>query len=199
MTALTEEGIFPLDRWNNNYISPGVVGSVGDVNMQVRLRQTNPNMRMRYDPTTALKNEVRLGSNVTDGQVENYKTHGGCASVMDSNWGGRRRFKTARGWVYQDLRVADRTIEPYLSSVPNYAWTNQLATVYRAMSNGSRFLPLPGEYALPAGQTPRFGNSPAIQVAGATGVSRMTAGYDLNGYGSKYGVDSIVSNPDKFF
>ena len=39
-----------LNTWNNKYIAPGPVSSVGDVLLGVRLKHSAPNLPLRWDP-----------------------------------------------------------------------------------------------------------------------------------------------------
>jgi hypothetical protein len=74
--SLSSDAIRPMNRWNYDRIQPGAVGSVGDVNMQVRLKHSYPNLPLRFDKQFSGKNEVYLGSNVTDGNHINYDSGG---------------------------------------------------------------------------------------------------------------------------
>lgn len=160
----------PLNRWDHSSIQPGAVGSVGDVNTQVRFAQSAPDMPMRYDPTFSGSNEPWAGSNVTDGMQLGYDGGGGAARVEDSNWGMRRDFYHQYGYLYQDLRPSDRSDEPILEQLPQYGWKNQVATIYNAFTTGDKFLPLPGGYEL-GGSTSRGGAYPRIvDISDDTGV-----------------------------
>jgi len=152
----------PGRQWLNNYIAPGPIGSVGDVNMQPRFKHSTPNMPIRWDPLFSHSNEKRLGSNVTDGSHTNYDSGGGPARLLDTNWFGRRDFKTSNGWYYQNITNVDRTIMPTDGETPDYSWHNKIATNYEARHTGDLFLPLPGPYALGEGQVPVGGNGPVI-------------------------------------
>ncbi len=149
-------------QWLNNSIQPGPQGSVGDVNMQTRLKQSTPSFPMRWDVKTAQEREKRLGSNVSDGQWTSYDSGGGPARLLDSNWYGHRDSKIAHGWRMQDLRPTDRTVMPETGSTPGYDWANRIATNYESRHTGELFLPLPGPYAIGQGQVPVGGNGPVI-------------------------------------
>jgi len=151
-----------LNTWNYNYIAPGPVSSVGDVLLGVRLKHSMPNLPLRYDATFSKGEEPRLGSNVTDGMVGNYITNAGPPTLLDTNWQGNRSFKIRHGWIYQDLRAVDRTMQPVVGETPDYSWLNRIATNYNARHNGERFLPAPGEYAISPGEVPRGGRTPRI-------------------------------------
>lgn len=47
-------------------------------------------MPLRFDTSFSGKNEVFLGSNVTDGNHINYDSGGGPARLVDSNWGKKQ-------------------------------------------------------------------------------------------------------------
>ena len=165
----------PLDSWLNNYISPGRVGSVGDVNLQVELKRSNPDMPNRYYNWTTGKYEQRLGSNVQDGQEYSYDSGGLMARVIDENWNTNKTFKTAQGWYYQDLRPVDRTIEPVLGGMPQYSWLNSQAVVFNAKSTGNKFLPLPNGYAPGPEDQPRGGLIPRINPIGDVSLITSSA------------------------
>lgn len=160
--SLSIDAIRPLNRWDDSSIRPGAVGSIGDVNCQPRLKHSAPELPLRFEPEFAHGNEVKLGSNVSDGQHLGYDSKGGPARLIDSNWGGRRHFKTRHGYIMQDLRQPDTRYEPYVGATPQYSWRNKLATTYDARRTGEMFLPLPGGYAPNPGETPRGGLMPRI-------------------------------------
>jgi hypothetical protein len=154
---------------NHQRLHPGPVGSVGDVNINARIKQSYPDMTPAYLTETAGKNGQYFGSNVQNGQHRSWDNKGGPARLIDSNWGGRRNFQTAIGWIHQDLRDPDRRVEPYVGATPGYSWNNRIATCYNAKHHGDKFLPLPGGYALSPGEITRGGAYPQItDVAGGT-------------------------------
>jgi hypothetical protein len=159
----------PLNRWDHASIRPGTVGSVGDVIVTPRYKQSAPDLPVRFDPEFSGKNASRLGANVTDGTAVAYLTGGGPAAAIDSYWGGRRDFRTCHGWIHQDIRATDRTIQPMLGATPDYSWNNKLATTYRAMHTGDQFLTVPGQYAPAAGDITRGGAFPRITATESTG------------------------------
>lgn len=148
-------------------ISPGIVGSVGDVNILTRLAQSTPEMPMRYDQEL-LQREPAYGSNVQNGSITSFSSHGGPARVVDKRWSGERSFKTQHGWKYQDIRAPDRRVEPLNIGTPGYDWYNQIATVYKAKTTGNQFLPLPNRYELPPGDVPRGGMLPRLTATEMT-------------------------------
>lgn len=140
----------PLHSFDNDSIRPGPVGSVGDVVGSIRLKHSAPELNLRFrklDPSD--------GSNVQDGLKTSFTSNGLQARVIDSNWGGRRAFKTSHGWYLQDMRAEDRLHEPYLNSTPQYSWRNKIATTYEAKRTGNLFLPLPGGYNPSPGEIAR--------------------------------------------
>jgi len=143
------------NQWMNDYISPGRVGSVGEVNLQVKLKKSLPDQPQRFVKWTSGKKESLFGSNVQDGQMKSYDNGGMMARVIDEIWDGNPTFKTNVGWIHQDLRAPDRSIEPYLGATPQYNWLNRIASVVNSKSTGSKFLPLPGEYKPSPGSVPR--------------------------------------------
>ena len=165
--SLSIDGQRPMNRWDHDRIQPGVAGSVGDVNIPVRLRTSTPGMRLRYDPAFSGQNSIDKGSNIQNGGQVGYSSGGGCARTIDSNWGGRRHFKVRHGWIIQDLRQPDKLVTPYLGSTGDYSWQNKVATIYEAKRTGSQFLPLPGGYAPHPGEINRGGNGPRVtDIAG---------------------------------
>lgn len=140
----------PLHAFDYDSIRPGPVGSVGDVIGSIKLKHSCPDLRIR---SQKLSNTV--GSNVQDGDKPSYTSDGYQARVMDSNWQSGRGFKTAHGWVIDDVRAEDRLHEPYLGSTPQYSWKNKIATIYNARRTGDLFLPLPGGYVPSPGEIMR--------------------------------------------
>jgi hypothetical protein len=149
------DAVRPYNRQNFVYIQPGVVGSVGDVNCQVRYKHSAPDLPLRFDPHFRGKNEVFLGSNIQDGGMVGYCSGGAQARLVDGNWGGRRGFKTARGWKFEDARAPDDLVEPYVGTTLDYSWRNKIATVYDTKRTGSNFLPLPMGYQPSPGEISR--------------------------------------------
>lgn len=49
-----------------------------------------------------------------------------------------------------------------LGGTPQYSWRNIVANTFDAKRTGDKFLPLPGPFALKAGQIPRGGNFPRV-------------------------------------
>ena len=78
---------------NSWLISPGVVGSVGDVLPVNRIRQSMPEMPVTWDQEFAGDSESYLGANVQDGNSRSFFTGGRNATTYDSNW-SNKKFKT---------------------------------------------------------------------------------------------------------
>jgi len=110
--------------------SVGKVGSVGDTLPQIRLRQSAPDLEMRFDDTFM----KRGGSKITlEGRVKD-------KDLKNKNYRGYH------GFVMQDLVPPDTEVEPYVSSLGDYSWRQKVATVLKAKRTGENFLPLPGGY-----------------------------------------------------
>ena len=152
---LSRDARRPLNRWDYSSIRPGPVSSVGDVHLSARFKHSNPDLPIRWAPTTYGQREPFYGSNVTDGQWISYDSTGGPAATIDSNWGGRRDFRTNYGWTFQDARAEDRRVEPIVGETPQYSWNNKIATIYEARRTGDKFLPLPGPYIINRGEIAR--------------------------------------------
>lgn len=141
---------------NTRLISPGVVGSVGDVLAAVRLKQSTPALPMRFDPAY----EPMYGSNVQDGFSYSFTSGGGPAATKQQI---RQYYPPERSVVgvrYQDVRAPDKTLEPIMGSTGRYDWYNRVANVYQAKVTGDMFLPLPGPFkptsVTRGGQVPRI-------------------------------------------
>ncbi len=150
----------PLNLWNKYSIRPGVLGSVGDAMLQVRLKQSAPDMNPRYESWTAKEAEKYLGSNVQDGQSKSFSSHGGGAITKMGRMRYRNSFRTQQGWIHQDIKEVDRASEPITQDQPQYSWKSQVASVERAKTTGQMFLPLPGGYE--ASRQTRGNNAPRI-------------------------------------
>lgn len=185
----------PPHAFNHDSIRPGVVGSVGDVLGSIKLKHSTPQLPIRVE-----KLSTTVGSNVQDGDIDSYTSHGAQARVKDSNWGGRRAFKTSHGWVMQDIRDQDRLHEPFLESQPSYSWRNKIATTYRAFRTGDMFLPLPGGYNPSPGEIERGQIVPVVtnveegeMLAGDTGFPSYQVGGSSTNFQSGF-----VSPQDQF-
>lgn len=173
--SLSIDAIRPLNRWNYDRIQPGSVGSVGDVNLTPRFKHSYPAAPLRFDPYFSGKNASFLGSNVQNGTQASYDSSGGPAYTVDSNWGGRKSFKTNHGYIYQDLREPDKSSESILGSTPAFSYKHKVASVYEAKRSGEKFLPLPQGYKPSSNQLPRGGTFPHIRdmEPGTIGIGSM--------------------------
>jgi len=88
--SLSIDAIRPLNRWDCDHIRPGNVGSVGSVDGYIRIKRSSP------DDSVALES------------IGNPTFVGSIAKTIDSNWGGRKHFKTSHGWYMQDMRAPDK-------------------------------------------------------------------------------------------
>jgi hypothetical protein len=158
--------VVKVNRWSNDYISPGPVGPVGDVNMTPRLRSSATYLPPRYDSTWSGKKEITLGANVSDGQERGYSSGGGPAAVYDAFWGGGRQFRNNIGWRVEDVVVGDVNIEPFLQSDGGCAWNRKVGQVYEGLRTGDKFLPVPGPFRPADGELQRF---PTVRVTDIIG------------------------------
>lgn len=152
----------PLNIWDKNSIRPGPVGGVGDCLISVRLKQSAPDLNPRYEERYYGKNEKYYGANVSDGRSAGFTSGGGVAKTLQKPLGYRRGFKTAVGWVHEDLRPVDRAMTSLSGSVGQYGWNTKVARVVRAKTTGDNFLPLPQGYQLDPGEIPRGSQIPII-------------------------------------
>ncbi len=151
----------PLNRWDHSSIRPGVVGPVGCPLMTERLKATYPG-NFRWVSEYHGRREALYGSNISDGQSLSFNSGGGPARLINTNWGGRREFKTKYGYEYQDIRAPDMMVEPMVGSLPQYSWRNKLATVNKALHTGDLFtIPIRGLVEQPNGVT-RGGMYPRV-------------------------------------
>ena len=94
----------PLNRWANDWIQPGPVGSVGDVLTQERIKQSSPDFPFAYTPTFSTRNNVYRGSNVQNGTTGSFTSGGLGAETGEAGWDGKRDFKTDIGWFHQVMQ-----------------------------------------------------------------------------------------------
>lgn len=139
----------PLNRWDKDSIRPGPVGSVGDVNLQVKLKKSTPSMPNRYEKAFSGKNEVWSGSNVSDGQYKGFTSGGRGALTIDQPLPARETFKTNVGWVIENVVPVDRSRVVQTVPLGQYDWESQKARIYKAKAVGEQFLPLPMGYTKP--------------------------------------------------
>lgn len=162
--------------------SPGVVGSVGDVLGQTRLKHSAPDLPLRFKYTGS---EIQhLGSNVQNGSIANYEGNG-IYQLEDSHWGGRRDFKIANGWKHQDLRAPDKRYESV--TAPTFSSFDNLAhSIFEARRTGDKFLPLPHGYEPPQN----------FQSRGAAPVITAIAGGDFTPQPTSVVTNPIVAAPN---
>jgi len=206
MTAIVaNRGTGPNHRhvWLNDYINPGPISSIGDVNLQVRLKHSFPDAPLRYTREFSHKRIQRLGSNVTDGQYVNYDTGAGPPKLIDKSFTGTRDFKILHGYRFQDIRDLDRSTVPIDGSLPQYSWNNKIAQTYKSMHTGEKFLPLPGKYQLPDNEIPRGGNyprvtdragMPSIEQENFTRMNNVSTSKDGDMYDGRE-LKSTIANP----
>ena len=94
---------YPYQRWSDSFIQPGVVGSVGDVNLTPFLKTSTIDLPRRVQAAFAGANATHAGANISDGDLKAYTSHGLVARTYDSAWSGNRDFRDQKGWVFQDL------------------------------------------------------------------------------------------------
>jgi len=146
---------------------PGRVGSVGEVIVKTRFRQSTPDMPWAYDPYWAGSRANKLGSNVQDGHTLGYDNHGGPARTINANWNGNRSFKHQYGWVYHDTQPPDKSVQPEMSWLGDVSWRRKLAQPQIAKRTGSLFLIKPNGY-----------NSKGVNRGGLYPVSTTAGGIE---------------------
>lgn len=160
----------PLNRWANDRISPGVVGSVGDVNLQSRLKSSLPG-EIRWEKETYGRNEPSFGANVSDGMHQSYASGGGPAKTVDGFIGGGRDMRTNVGWRFENLKPEDRADEPIVGEMPQLSWRMNLASVKNQQRTGQLFKFRPGGLIDPPTGVPRGGKQPlVVGVDGGTQI-----------------------------
>jgi hypothetical protein len=154
---------YSKNRWDKDSIRPGPVGTVGEANVQVKLRKSSPDMPDRYDPTFSGKNAPWSGSNASDGMWHGW-TSGGRGAVVISKalpniqTGG----KTDIGRIMQNIVAADRSRETKVTPLGRYGWDTTVGNVLRSKHTGDLFLPLTDPYVKPP--LPRGSQFPRIMV-----------------------------------
>lgn len=156
----------PLNRWDKDSIRPGPVGSVGDVNLQVKLKHSAPDLPQRYEKAFSGKNEVWSGSNISDGQWTGFTSGGRGAITVSRPMQNRAGFKTPVGWMIENILPVDRTRMAKMVPLGQYSWESDKARIYRAKTTGEQFLPMPMGYT--KAELPRGSHFPRI-VASSIG------------------------------
>lgn len=148
-----------MNPWDKASIRPGPVGSVGDVLTSVRIKQSMPEMPFAYDKTFGPSSDMLRGSNVQDGRWESYFDGGYGAVTKKQRWSNNYTgFKTATGWIAQNIIPEQRTTDPKVGSQPRQGFETQAAAILNRQ--GDMFGDLPGGYRAPAGVLPRGGLLP---------------------------------------
>lgn len=184
----------PVNVWNKDAIRPGPVGSVGDVLLGVRLKQSAPELAGRWDASYSGKNEVYSGSNIADGYHAGFTSGGGVAKTLTKRMPYRQGFKTPVGWIKEDVRPVDRTRTALMGSLGQYSWDAQVGRIERASSTGEFFKPLPGGYAAGEGQVPRGSQIPRI-VAESTGEGNALPPTEVKVTDPDFGERGSIPNP----
>lgn len=143
-SILSADAYRPLNRWNNDYLQPGAVGSVGDTMLSVRLKHNSPDAALRWEKGTVGPSSSRLGTQLQDGSQHNQASRGLSGRLVDSHWVGNRDFKTSHGWFFQDLRLPDKSVIPLVGAQPQYSWNSKLQTLHNQSKNGNLFVPTDG-------------------------------------------------------
>jgi hypothetical protein len=150
---------YPMNPWDKASIRPGPVGSVGDVLTSVRIKQSMPEMPFAYDKTFGPSSDMLRGSNVQDGRWESYVDGGYGAVTKKQRWSNNYTgFKTATGWIAQNIIPEQRATDPKVGSQPRQGFETQAAAILNRQ--GDMFGELPGGYKAPAGVLPRGGMLP---------------------------------------
>lgn len=178
-----------LNRWDKDSIRPGPVGSVGDVNLQIKLKKSAPYLPNRYLKEFSGKNEVWSGSNVSDGQWKGFTSGGRGARTYQKALGNRHGFKTAVGYVMEDIVAADRSKMAKMVPLGQYSWEEEKAKIYKSKHTGEQFLPLPGGYEKT--EIPRGSQYPKI-VAESNGTGDVLPAAEVNITDSQFGKQGSI-------
>ena len=138
---------------------PGKVGSVGDVVVKTRFRQSTPEMPWAYDPYWQGDRANKLGSNVQDGDTLGYDNGGGPARTLDERWVGDRSFKHQYGFEFHDVQSPDKRTEPWVASLGDFSWRHKIGTFRHAKVIGHLFSVKPQGYQPEPNDLLRGGNS----------------------------------------
>lgn len=151
-----------INRWDKDSIRPGPVGSVGDVNLQVKLRKSANYLPNRYDETFSKENEKWSGANISDGQWYGFTSGGRGAVTIRENWTNDPAFKTDIGYRFENIVPVDKSRIVKTVPLGNYDWDAQRARIYNAKVTGDAFLPLPMGYSKPENLLPRGSHFPRV-------------------------------------
>lgn len=157
-------------------ISPGVVGSVGDALANIRLKESMPELPIRY--AFGEKRMDAMGSMVQDGSVKNYYGFLTPQVIDNGPFHSKRSFAAQNEQKWQDMKPAEKRYEPALAfRFSNY--DNQRATVFGQTKTGLQFSRLPGGYGPQPGSVPRGSALPRITdlaIGDLTGPQSIVTG-----------------------
>lgn len=145
-----------LNRWDKGSIRPGPVGSIGDALTAVRIKQTDPDMPVKFDKTFSGSNAPKRGSNVQDGSYASYSDGGFNAEVVTR----KRQKKSNVGTFMQQLSGNDRTFDAVMIPQPRQGFQTQAEAILHRQ--GEKFQILPGGYGPEPGQLLRGGQIPRV-------------------------------------
>jgi hypothetical protein len=188
----------PLNMWNKTSIRPGPVGSVGDAIVSVKFKHSSPDLPQRWDPEFHGKVSELGGSNVSDGMWHGYVSGGRGAATIEAPLGYRQGFKTAVGWVHEDIRRPDTSRQPIMGSTGQWGWKNKVATVYQAKRTGEMFLPEPMGYDSSQTNNPRGSQIPRI-VAQSEGLGKALPAADIPITDPVFGEQGTIPNPSEHY
>ncbi len=163
---------YPMNKWDKASIRPGPVGSVGDVLTSVRIKQSMPDMPFAYDKTFGPGSDVLRGSNVQDGRWESFVDGGYGPVLKKQKWSNNATgFKTATGWIAQNIIPEQRATEPKVAPQGRVGFETQAAAILH--KSGDMFGELPGGYKAAPGVLPRGGMLPRIVNQNSTSDQKI--------------------------
>ena len=133
-----------VNQWNKNYISPGVVGSVGDVVQNIRLKQSAPDLAPRWEYKKSQLQQK--GSGIGDGSVPNNYTGAPSSNTFMTDYYNSPYEEYVVGTNTQDLRPNDLAATTRELGAPQFGWRSTQAVTAKARVMGEKFLPLPNGY-----------------------------------------------------
>jgi hypothetical protein len=133
-----------VNQWNKNYISPGVVGSVGDAVQNIRLKQSAPDLAPRWEYKRAQLEQK--GSGIGDGSVPNNYTGASSSNTFMTDYYNSPYEEYVVGESIQDLRPNDLAATTRELGAPQFGWKSTQAVTAKARVMGDKFLPLPNGY-----------------------------------------------------
>lgn len=178
-----------LNRWDKDSIRPGPVGSVGDVNLQVKLKKSANYLPDRYVKAFSGKNEVWSGSNISDGQWTGYTSGGRGALTISKPLPYRSGFKTPVGYMFENIVAEDRSKMAKMVPLGQYSWEQEKAKIYKAKTTGEQFLPLPMGYE--KALLPRGSQFPTI-VAESNGTGVALPAAEVNITDAEFGKQGSI-------